>query len=200
MANYRITYKDDAALDRHIDLLPGDDGVRVEWRTDLNRNVTSTGLYETIVQHTLRYVTFDCYFQESAFHQLETFLSFAQQGKPFAFTKDPTKGIELMAFATGIGEEDIFVSDGDVDAFDSGDYIVMMHPNWIHWDVMRVNSTSFDEFNATPPTTHAYPADTPIFWYYYFPQLLLLDDKFDPDRDGKFWHHTFNCAEVRYGT
>jgi len=197
MAVYQIGYTDDGSTSRTIDLLPGDGGVRVDWRTEINRNVTSTGIYENVVQNTLRFVSFEVYFQEEVFHQLETFMSFAQQGQPFSFTKDSTKGSEVLAFATAAGEEDLFVSDGTVDGFEAGDYVVLSHPEGVYWDVLKIDSVAFDEMNVTPTLQHSYPEDSPLTWYYYFPALYLLDEDFDPRREGAFWNHTFECVEVR---
>lgn len=201
MGNYRITYLDDGSNTRTIDLLPGDDGVRIEWRTELNRNLTSTGIHETVVQNTLRYMTFDCYFQEATFHKLESFMSFAQHGQPFTFTKDTDKGTQsTLAFSTPVDEIAIITTNTALDPVDfvAGDMVIIRDAFGTKWDVKEVDSiVNFDEFELTEGVYHAYSADAIVNWYYYFDSLLLLDDTFDPDRDGAFWHHTFNCVEVR---
>lgn len=198
MTNYRIRYQTEVPAHRTIDLLPGDDGVRVEWRTDLNRNITSTGIYETVVQHTLRYVTFDCYFREAQFHELETWLSFAQEGQPFSFTKDSTKTpYSTLANAALAGADTLLVTIPEGLTFSSGDTIIIMDSNDFKWEVNEVDTASSGELEIVTPTVRGYTAGSTINWYYYYPSLLLLDDTFDPDRDGDFWHHTFNCVEVR---
>jgi len=197
MAIYQIGYTDAGSNPRTIDLLPGDDGVQIEWRTEVNRNVTSTGIYENVVQNTLRHVTFDTYFREDAFHQLETFMSFAQQGQPFSFTKDTTKGSEVLLLAATVGDTVLTVDDGLADGFEADDYIIVRQAEGLYWDVVKVESIDADEVTVSPAIHHGYDIGTAIDWYYYFPSLYLLDEEFNPDRDGAFWHHEFNCVEVR---
>lgn len=197
MANYQIGYVDAGSTARTIDLLPGDDGVRIEWRTEINRNVSSTGIYENVVQNTLRFVTFETYFQEAAFHKLETFMSFAQQGHEFSFTKDVTKGSELLFGSASAGDTVLTVTDGLVDEFSVGDFIILRDSEGLKWDVCEVDSIDVDEITVVDSIQHDYDENTPIYWYYYFPSLYLMDEKFDPDREGAFWNHTFNCVEVR---
>lgn len=196
MSNYRIGYEDAASTPRTIDLLPGDDGVRIEWRTEINRNVSSTGKYENVVQNTLRFITFEVYFQEAVFHKLETFMSFAQQGQPFSFTKDPSKGSEtlLTPAVTGVST---LVADAAVTGFTAGDFIILRDTEGLTWDVCEVQGVVDDTITIVDPITHDYVAGTDIYWYYDFPALYLIDEKFDPDRDGSYWNHTFNCVEVR---
>lgn len=203
MANYRISYEDAGANPRTIDLLPGDDGVRVEWRTDLNRNITSTGIYENVIQHTLRYVTFDVYFRETEFHKLETFMSFAQQGQPFSFTKDTGKATsytlnsDVSAGATNV----LSVDEDPTTELSSGDYIYVADTFGTKWEIGEVDTLSSSAITLVDSVHYDYVTDDAVIrWYYYFPELFLLDDTFDPDRDGAFWNHTFNCVEVRSGT
>jgi len=196
MVNYRIGYHDAAASARTIDLLPGDDGVRIEWRTEINRNVSSTGKYENVVQNTLRFITFEAYFKEAAFHKLETFMSFAQQGQPFSFTKNPAKGSETLNGAVSTGDNSLIAS-ATVTGFEVGDFIILRDTEGLTWDVCEVEAIADTTITLVDPITHDYDDGTSIFWYYDFPALYLIDEKFDPDRDGDYWNHTFNCVEVR---
>lgn len=196
MANYRITYDDEASTTRTIDLLPGDDGVQIEWKTELNRNITSTGRYENIIQNTLRFVEFDCYFKEAAFHKLETFMSFAQQGIPFTFTKDPSRGTTwTVASAATTGDTALTLS-GTAD-FVAGDFAIIRATDGTIWDIVEVDSVVATTLNTVDGITHDYPVGAIVNWYYYFDSLLLLDEKFNPEQDGNYWNHTFNCVEVR---
>lgn len=196
MTDYRITYSDASATERTIDLLPGDDGVRIEWKTEINRNVTSTGIYENVVQNTLRFVSFEAYFKEAAFHKLETFMSFAQQGQPFAFTKNPAKGATTLDLSASAGAT-LLTADTTGTGFEIGDFIIISDAEGLTWDVSEILHTSATTITVVDGITHNYLTAANVSWYYYFPALYLLDEKFDPKRDGAYWNHTFNCVEVR---
>jgi hypothetical protein len=197
--NYQITYLDSGLNPRTISLLPGDDGVRIEWKTELDRNITSTGIYETIVQNTLRFVTFDCYFTESTFHKIESWLMYAQQGHPFAFTKDSSKSA-IWSLSTGatVGSTTLSV-DTDPTALSTGDFIIVRDSFGTKWNVLEVSTTttSPDVITLAEPLVAAFSEDDLVNWYYTFDSLYLLDDSFDPDKAGEFWHHKFECVEVR---
>jgi hypothetical protein len=199
---YRITYEvgEGPTDQREIELLCGDDGVRVEWETTINRNTGSTGIIENVVQNTLRYVTFDAYFQESVFHKLESWMSYAQQGRPFAFTKDLTKSQITTDVSSNVvlNGTVINTSSSMVSAVVAGDYLYISDTFGTKWDIVPVTDVTAATIEIDEPISHAYTAgDTLISWYYYFPNLYLMDEKFDPDKDGSFWHHKFNCVEVR---
>jgi len=193
--NYRVSYEDAVGVIRDIDLLPGDDGVRIDWRTEINRNITSTGIYENVAQNTLRFVTFDCYFQTSAFHRVETWMSRALIGAPFSFSKDSTRTPYTTISAPNTGNSSVYTVDNAGD-FLVGDEIIVSDAFLTKWDVASVIAP-IDIIIANYPSTHTYDIGDSLSWYYYFPALLLLDDTFDPDRDGSFYHHKFNCVEVR---
>jgi len=198
MTNYRITYEDEGSNTRTIDLLPGDDGVQIEWSTELNRNITSTGRYENIVQNTLRFIEFDCYFKEAGFHKLETFMSFAQQGIPFTFTKDSSRGtiIDLAAAATA---GDTALTTTATSDFTAGDFIILRSVDGSTWDVCEVASVVATTINLVEEIQHDYAIGALANWYFYFDSILLLDEKFNPKQRGDFWNHKFNCVENRNG-
>jgi len=193
--NYRVSYVDAVGVTRDIDLLPGDDGVRIDWRTEINRNTTSTGIYENVTQNTLRFVTFDCYFQATAFHRVETWMSQAQIGVPFSFSKDSTRTPFTTISLGNAGNSAIYTVASTAD-FLVGDEIIVSDAFLTKWDVANVLDTA-GVITADYPSTHTYAIGDTLSWYYYFPALLLLDDTFNPDRDGSFYHHKFNCVEVR---
>lgn len=198
MANYRISYVDDAAVTRTIDLLPGDDGVRVEWQTEINRNISSTGIYENVAQNVLRFVTFDCYFQETAFHKLESFMAFSMIGKPFSFTKDSTRTPSQPLTAANPGNSSILtLGAGNTGDFIAEDPIVIHDDFFTRWEVDEISLVNPTTLQVQESTKFSYSVGDMVEWYYYFSSLLLLDTKFDPNRDGSFWHHKFNCVEVR---
>jgi len=204
MANYAIEYLDDGSTARVIHLLPGNDGVRIEWKTEINRNITSTGIIENVVQNTLRYVTFDCYFQKAVFHQLETFMSFAQQGRPFTFIKDSTAGTKSVLLSdTAAPASSLITTDTALDPvdFSAGETIIIRDIYGTKWEINEVDAiVGDDQIDLVSTTQHDYEAGAIINSYYYFDSLYLMDEQFDPDRDGAFWHHTFNCVEVRSGS
>lgn len=193
--NYLLTYKNVADVDVHIPLLAGDDGVRVDWRTDLNRNMSSTGIHETIVMNTLRYVSFDCYFTEREFHKLETWMSFGQQGQAFSFASDENKAINSALTATVTAGDIALPCDGT--GLENGDFILVHDEMGTKWDVVEVSTATGALVTVYDGVTHDYSVGELVTYYTYFPNLLLLDDSFDPSRDGSYWHHTFNCVEVR---
>lgn len=198
---YKITYQDDASNDIDIDLWCGRDGVRVAWETELNRNIGSTGIYETVVQRTLRMIEIDVTFYQEQYRKLVTFLSFAQQGKPFSFTKDITKPTEYdISAAVAVG--DTLIPFGIAHTFVPGDEVYITDTYRTKWDVGIVDSINANSIVLTDAVTHAYSDTNPdkVFWDGYFPSLLLLDTKFDPDRDGQTYSHTFECVEVIYGS
>lgn len=201
MANYQISYLDSGSNVRTIDLLPGDDGVRIEWRTEMNRNMGSTGIIENVIQNTLRYVSFDCYFQESAFYKLETFMSFAQQGQEFAFTKDTNKStLYTLSADVTVGDSSLSINEDATLELAAGDYIYIADSYGTKWDIGEVDTPHNGSIDLVETTQHSYSSTTGysnISWCYYFANLYLMDESFDPDRSGAFWHHTFNCVEVR---
>lgn len=200
MAVYQISYVYDDPNTATIDLLPGDDGVQVEWRTEINRNIGSTGIIENVVQSTLRYITFDCYFRESAFHKLETFMSFAQQGQSFSFTKDSGKAPTTIGLTSAAAAGATLLNvDTDASTFlSSGDYLYVANTYGTNWDIVEIDTVNPTNITLNDPILHAYTAtDCTMSWYYAFNGLYLMDDSFNPKQNGTFWNHEFNCVEVR---
>jgi len=198
---YRITYQDDDSNDIDIDLWCGNDGVRVAWETELNRNIGSTGIYETVVQRTLRMVEIDVVFYQEQYRKLVTFMSFAQQGKAFSFTKDVSKETS-MPISAAVSVGDTLIPFGAAHTFVAGDEVYISDEYRTTWDLGIVDSIAANSITLLDPVTHAYSNVTPdnVYWDGYYPSLLLLDTKFDPDRDGQTYTHTFNCVEVIYGS
>lgn len=200
---YRIAYTDESVATRNIYVLPGDDGVRIDWRTELERNVTSTGIYETVVQNTLRFVSFDCYFTESVFHQIETWMMFAMQGQTFSFYRNPDKGgLFTITSTVPVGSSTLPVNADPTSVFDAEDPIIVRKENGTKWNVLVVDTTtaSPDTIEVVDGTSASFTTGDLVEYYYSFNELLLLDERFDPDRSGNYWHHTFNCVEVRSGS
>ena len=198
MSKYVITYKDSVDTDRTLELLLGDDGVQSELNTALNRNKTSTGRYETVVQHTSRMIEFDCYFNEATKYKVETWLSFAQQGRTFSFNKCSDRIIRHHTLNGAVSAGSTLLNlNGIPNEFSVGDHIWMQDSESVKFEVCTVETVGATSVTLETPLNYGWEDITPVPWYFYYNDLLLLDEDFKPSKDGSLYHHTFNCVEVR---
>lgn len=175
-----------------IDLRIGPNGLDTEYFQERAQQRGGTGIVETINHYGARLITLDTHFDQAAYRQLVGWWSWARQGRHFALALDPDRtGSTTLSGPAAAAQRVIPLT--ATSAFAVGDEAF-------------IRDTAVDDAFAavriaavTAGVSVTVEADLPCAYVRgaafrhldYFPDVVSLDDRFNPRKAGDFYSHQF---------
>ncbi len=188
----RITYDG-----KDIDLPVGEKGLSVNYTHKRNQNRSGSGLIETISLYGLREMSFHSFFKEAEYFKLIAWWSWARQGKAWSLAMDSTEtGDTTLDAAAAAGQKVIPLT--ATASFSVGDNCYIRNSKDDSFEVIEIDSISAGvSVTAVDNLKHDYVSGDYFTHLEYFPEVVSLDEVFNPDQAGKWYSNVFKFAEKK---
>lgn len=188
----RITYNSN-----NIDLKTGNEGLQTEHSQKYSQNRSGSGKIEHINQYGIQTMSFDAYFQAAVERQLQAWWAWARQGKAWSFAMDSAKtGNTTLDAAAAAGQKVIPVT--ATAGFSAGDEcLIRAEDSDNEFEIVIIASISAGmSITATDNLIFSYTSSDIFRHREYWPSLIILDKKFQPEKTGTWYGWKFKFAEV----
>jgi len=187
----RITYDS-----KTIDLLVGPAGIRPAFKQQRSQNRSASGKTETISLHGIQEMAFEAYFDEDTYYDLIGWWSWARQGKLWAFAlASANVGDTTLDGAANSGQAVVPLTATAAFAVDDVCF-VRAEDSDDEFEIVEIGSISAGvSITAKQNLKFSYTSGDTFRHKDYWPEVVSLDDEFDPVKRGAYYKHTFKFAE-----
>lgn len=189
---HRITFNSN-----NIDLLIGPEGLDPVFLEKNYQERAASGKIETLNIYNFGGIfTFDCYFQEAVYRQLVAFHAWAEKGKSFSFAFDSSLvGNTTLDAAAASGQKVIPLT--ATAAFSVGDIGFIRTANLQDYELVDIDVVNAGaSVEATDNLYYTYASGDTFRHWKYWPDLVLpAGERFNPPKEGNYYHHTFRFIE-----
>jgi hypothetical protein len=186
----RITYDT-----KTIDVLIGNDGLQPDYTQEADQNRSGSGKTEVIVHHHLQVIELDAFFVEATYRDLLGWWSWALRGNAWSLAMDTAKIGNTTLDGSAAAAQKVIPLTATA-AFAAGDVCLIRSANRLTFELVVVDTISAGvSVTAVSDLKFAYVSGDAFRHYDYYPSLLSMDDKFNPDKKGFYYRHTFKAVE-----
>lgn len=180
----------------NIDLKVGRGGIETNLRQFRRQDRSSTGKTQTINQYGIQEVSVETCFEDPVYYSLWAWWAWARQGKPFAFAYDSDKiGNTTLDDAAPSGQKVIPLNSTSDFSEDDIGFIKAVDVD-DEFEIVEIDSIIAGvSVTAKSNLVYSYASIDVFRHKEYWPNVISLDDYFNPVRDGEDWIWTFKFAE-----
>jgi len=187
----RITFNNTS-----VDVLIDEDSLATEYVQERTQRRSSSGKIQTISQHGIQEMSFSAILTEAVYRSLVAWWAWARQGKVFAFAFDSTKTGNTALDDTAAAAQKVIPLTGTGD-FTAGDYcLIRAADNDNEFEIVEIASISAGvSVTAVSNLVYDYASGDVFRHHDYWPDVVCLDDTFNPPKKGGTRRHVFKFAE-----
>ncbi len=182
---------------RTIDLLIGAGGLQQIFKQERNQNNSGSGKIETINQFGRREYALDTYFLTAIYYDLVAWWSWVRQGKTWALAMDSGNvGDTTLDGAAAAAQKTVPLT--ATAAFSADDYCLIQAADDDEFEIVQIDSVSAGvSIAAVENLKFTYAVGDKFTHLNYFPEVISLDNSFNPKKSGDYYSHTFKFVEVK---
>ena len=180
----------------NVDVLIDEDSLQTEYNQERSQKRSTSGKIQTINQHGIQEMRFSAVLTEALYRQLIAWWAWARQGKVWAFTMDSTKTGNTTLDDAAAAAQKVIPLTGTGD-FSVGDYcLIRADDNDDEFEIVEIASISAGvSVTAVDNLVYSYTSGDIFRHWEYWPDVISLDDKFNPPKKGSTYRHVFKFAE-----
>lgn len=187
----RITYDS-----KTVDLLVAEEGLQPNYKQQRNQNRSASGKIETINLYGIAEVRFDAYFDVDTYHALLAWWSWARQGKSWSFALDSDAAADTdLDAAAAAGQKNVPLT--STTGFSAGDIcLIRAEDDDDEYEIVEISSVDAGvKIVAVENLKFSYASGDTFRHIDYWPDVVSLDEEFNPKKRGATYKHTFRFAE-----
>lgn len=177
------------------DLKVGRKGISVNDTIEKTTNFSGSGKSQTVNQYAIQEISFDAYFSESIERKLRGWWGYVSRGNSFTFAYDTTKTANTtLNGSVSAGGTTIPLT--SISSVTAGYEFLLRTSDNDQNEIVIVDATFASGVTLTSGTQFAYSSGDTFRSRYYWPDIKVDMDDFNPTKNGDNFSYTFKFYEA----